>query len=283
MPLAFSDIKTEIYREIDEDSTNSYFDEADLVAYTNRQVEHIGSNFPARLAIFPITGDGTTLDFTIPEPLYKVMALEEGQTFTPPRPYIDIIGAGGIRTTLTRDIFSSYGFSFMSPDRIRIETALSSGETRSLHAWGVPGTVNATAISATTCTVTKGSATVTAASAITNIASVAHLNTAKITDGNGNVSYYVVDSTTGSTTVTLTEQYRSPTNAAATVEIGAHTYLTEDWLDYIVFSVVSRLYRKDRGYDQAEYYDNKARMEKRRRRADLNRLARLGAERFDSF
>lgn len=283
MALTKPDILNEVYRGIDETSGASYFSDADVIAYVNRVVEHIGVNFPVRLAAFRVSGDGTTEDHRIPEPIHKVIALEEGNTFTPPRTFIDTIGAGGLRTTLTRDVFSSYGFSFRPPDRVRIEPVLSSGEKRTLWGYGAPGRINAATINSSGAfSVTNAAITVTASGTISNISSAVHLDTVKITKA-GVSEYYVLDKTSGNDTLILTEPYAGTTSGSATVTVGDSTYLTEDWMDYVVYSVSEKLHYKERDIEMATICRGMMQAEKRRKRAELQRIAKLGAERFHSF
>jgi len=281
MALTRTKILAEVYRAIDETSGSSYFTDSDVYAYVQREQEHIGANYPVRLAAFRIKGDGTTNDFRLPEPLHKVLAMEEGNTFTPPRTFIDTIGAGGLRTTLTRDIFSSYGVSFRPPDRIKVESTLGSGETRTLWAYGHPGYINALTITASSVTVTKNSITITA-STTSSTASSVHLDTVKITKS-GVDEYYILDKANGGTAMLLTEPYKGSTSAAATVTIGDSTYLTEDWLDLICHGAVMRLNRKEKDFEMANYMNQEYKIEKRRKRAQLSRIAKMGSERFHSF
>lgn len=282
MALTRVNILAEIYRQIHESSGGSFFSDADLIAYANRAIENIGSNFPSRLAAFRITGDGSTIDFRLPEPCYKIVAAVENNSFVPPRQFLDVIGAGGFRTLLTRDLFSSYGMAFRAPDRVRIESSLASGETRTLWAFGIPGTLNATTISGTTVTATKNSVTVTIGGTATGISSAVHLNSVQLTSSAGAVFDYVANSASG-TTVLLTEPFAGSTASTYSLTIGATTYLAEDWLDYLTFAVVVRLNEKESDLETASYYRGLLNIEKRKKRAQLDRLAYLGAERFGSF
>lgn len=282
MALTKANILAEIYRTIDESSGASYFQDASLIAYANREIESIGANFPSRLAGFKLSGDGSTLDFVLPEPVYKIIGCVEGNAFTPPRQFLDVIGAGGYRTLLTRDIFSSYGIAFRAPDRVRIETALSTGESRTLWAFGVPGTLNGTTISGTTVTATQNSVTVTIGGTATGISSAVHLNSVQITSSSGLVRDYVLNSASG-TTVVLTEPFAGTTASTYTLTIGASTYLTESWLDFIVFAVTARLNEKEGDFKTAMYWRQLAGIEKRKKRAELDRLAQMGADRFGSW
>jgi len=275
-------IEDEVYRTIDETSSNSYFTTTDICQFANRELEHLAANFPIRMASFQITGDGVTLDWLIPEPIHKIIALEEGQTFTPPRTFVDIIGAGGLRTTLTRDLFTSYGFSFRPPQTIRIEKTLSTGENRTLWALAGVGRLNPTAISDSSVTVTKGSKVITLADDA-SIASAAHLDAITVTAASG-TKYGVVDSVdSAANTVTMTEEWDLTTDAAASITIGSEVGLWESWLDVIVFGVCRRLAQKESNFQVAEYWANQYAMEKRRKRAEYERVARADSERFFSF
>lgn len=282
MTLSRANILAEIYRTIDESSGSSYFQDASLIAYSNREIESAGTNLPIRLAGFRLRGAGSTLDYRLPEPVYKVIGCVENNSFTPPRQFLDVIGAGGLRTLLTRDLFSSYGIAFRAPDRVRIENALTSGETRVLWAYGTPGTLNATTISGTTVTATNDSLTVTIGGTATGISSAVHLNSVQITSSSGVVYDYVLNSASG-TSVVLTEPFAGSTASTYTLTIGASTYLPEDWLDYLVFAAVMRLNEKEGDYEAATYYRNLFAIEKRKKRGQLDRLAMMGAERFGTF
>lgn len=269
MALAGSDILTAIYDEVQEPSGGTFWSaagsDAAITRAINRALARIGESVPARLAAFRLDGDGTTLDFRLPEPVQRVLAVERNGSLTPPISFQAAIGTSGLRSLLIPDLLTAVGFAFRPPYHLRIEPALSSGSTLDAWCFAGPGKLLATAYTTGTASVTNGSATVTGSG--TTFAATHAGHSIKI---GGEV--YIVDSVASATSLTLTELYRGATATGLSYSIGGDVAADDAWIHAIVYSACEHLFRWAE-QPRADEYAALARLERRKLRARMDRVS----------
>ena len=258
--LKASDVIAEVRRDLDETSaSNSFWSDADLVAYINRVLKNISSALPVRTAILDVTGDGTSQELEISqhEHVGQWRGLLDGVVSVPKIGYARALREAGAYGFLPF-VFGDYGFSpvqFAGRQKVRIVPTLENGETRTIIAVSTLGKVKATPYSTGTVSITNDSATVTGSGTTWSGTDAVAGECIEI-----NGHYYIIDSVDSTTQITLTENVREATASGLSYEIGDLTGLADPYQEMLIAGILKLAYRKDRDYQakqEAEYIYNR--------------------------
>lgn len=237
--LTAAQIVTEVYRDIDQTSSITRLDSADIPAYLNRALDEIGNSIPTRTVQAVFTGDGTTVDFDAPEPISAFHVVTNSALQLPKTSFA--WGAQNNGMSFLDGWITNRGFSVrMVGDkyRFRFDPAPGSTETRTIYFLGVPGTIKETAYTTGTVSITLDSAT------ITGSGTTWSSNAAAGDAININGYYYVIKTVSSNTSIILTELVREATASGLSYTIGGHTGLSEKFNDLIRYAVQWRIQKK---------------------------------------
>jgi hypothetical protein len=162
--LAASDLITAIRRDVDETTAaNSFWSDADIVAYINRVLTRVSNTLPVRTATFTITGDGSATEHLLDknEYLSQWRGVLDGILTTPKIGYVRSLREQGTYGFLPF-VFGDYGFGPVERagrQSVRIVPTVPNGETRDVIAVSVLGKIKETPYSTGTVSITNDSAT----------------------------------------------------------------------------------------------------------------------------
>lgn len=243
--LTASEIITEVRRDLDEtDANNSYWSDADLIAYLNRVLADVSDGLPVRTIALRFTGDGTTNEFSIPEAEHvsEFHTLLDNFISVPKVSYARALRESGIYSTLPY-YFGDYGFAPVQRagrQSIRIVPTLESGATRDAYVVALLGKVKETPYATGTVSITNGDATVTGSGTTWTGGNV---NAGESIAINGH--YYVVQSVTSATELELTELVRESTASGLSYSAGSDTGIHRAFQEMVVEGVKYHARRKE--------------------------------------
>lgn len=244
--LNASDIVTEVRRDLDETSaSDSYWSDADLVAYINRVLRDVSNGLPVRTVHFTLTGDGSSQEFAISryEQVADFHAVLDNQIPVPKISYARSLRESGIYATLPY-FYGDYGFApvqYAGRQKIRITPTIANGETRDVYAFALLGKVKETAYNTGTVSITNDSATVEGSG--TAWATGSNAVAGECIEINGH--YYVIESVTDADTLVLTEKVREATASGLSYTIGDATGLPFSAQEMLTEGVKMHSYRKE--------------------------------------
>ena len=245
MTLSFAQIKQYIVDELGDTMSSTLWSDAQYQRAIEAEVDHLATQFPLRTAHLKVSGDANFTDIELPERASQIIGVLNNTAVIPPMPYLDSIGQIFGRTTLTKELFGSYGWAFSPPNHIRFSPPLQPNEVRDVYIQGQVGTFRYDSGSSTVAAYSTGTISI-----LQDSTTVTGLGTLWLTAlAAGQVITFagrdfIIREITSDTILEITEEYAGSSLAGVTYTAGSSLIVDPTNIHMISLGVMRRLLRR---------------------------------------